>query len=370
MKRHAVLALILLVNHTALAEPLKKVRIDFVESLAPRDTTSSVRFQQDYEGAIELGKSILKSKLSKCGYELETGTTFYEASDALRAKEIASQLNTNGSWLIVGPRRSNHYLLLVQGAANTPTISLMASADDVSKLGDTHTSLSPTNSEMAKIAAKEAKARGGKRATYISVVSDDCTACVDFANAFDRSSKAAGLTKLAEIKVRGDTFDLAPIQTIISKQNPSLVLLPNYSKVAAHVMSAFNHMKKPPLFIGGDGWGDQKYGFVQTGAGIDNVLGITVRGFPPIVQGLQTFELGRVVAEKKGDLPFSGPSVGILKIIDETVNTLCADHPNDRAAFASAYAKRESKRLRAPLGVSVYELKSGETIFRKTVGIR
>ena len=370
MNRHSFLALILLSVHLASAETLTKVRIDFVETLAPRDTTSSVRFQKEYESAINLGKSILKSKLSQCGYELDTGTTFYEASDALRAKEIATQLHSKGSWLIVGPRRSNHYLLLVQGAAETPTVSLMASADDISKLGNTHTSLSPTNSEMARIAVKQAKLRAGIRASYVSVVSDDCTTCVDFAKAFDRASIAENLSKLGEIKVRGDTFDLEPIRDSIQKQKPTFVLLPNYSKVAVHVMGAFNNLKHPPLFIGGDGWGDQRYGFVHTGVGIDNIIGITVRGFPPVGQGLQTFALGRKVTAKNVEFPFSGPGVGILKIIDETASTLCAYHPKNRDSFASEFGKSESRRLRAPMGVSIYELKSGETTFKKTVGVR
>lgn len=255
MSRVVFATLFLILIQNAVAKELTKVRIDFVEALAPRDTTSSERFQKDYEGAISLGKSLLSSKLAKCGYELDTKNTFYEASDALKAKEIAAQIDKQESWLIVGPRRSNHYLLLAQGADSTPTISLMASADEVAKLGNSHTSLSPTNSELAKVAALEAKKQKGGRASYVTVVSDDCTACVDYAKAFDRSASSLGLKKLAEIPVRGEVFEQEPIRESVLKSKPDFILLPNYSKVSARVMNIFNSSKSSPLFVGSDGWG-------------------------------------------------------------------------------------------------------------------
>ena len=92
MLRWSFTALILILSLPVNAATLKKVRIDFVEALAPRDTTSSERFQKDYEGAIALAKTILSKKLTKCGYEFETKTAFYEASDNLKAKEFAEAL--------------------------------------------------------------------------------------------------------------------------------------------------------------------------------------------------------------------------------------------------------------------------------------
>src|SRR5690242_16972957 len=129
----------------AQAAPIS-VKVSFIEALAPRDTTSSERFQKDYDKAIEVGKKAVASRLQKCGYDLTTETAFYDASDPLQARERAIDLVKKGSWLIVGPRRSNHYLLLAQGAGDVPTVSLMASASEVSMLGNRHISLSPLNS--------------------------------------------------------------------------------------------------------------------------------------------------------------------------------------------------------------------------------
>ena len=368
MSRFLFTAFILVLTTRAFAEAPKKVQIDFVETLAPRDTTSSERFQKEYEGAIDLSKSLLKPKLTKCGYELETKTTFYEASDALKAKEIGQKISKTNSWLIVGPRRSNHYLLLVQGAGQTSTISLMAGADDVSKLGPSHTSISPTNSQLALIAAKEARAQNKKSATYMSIVSDDCTACVDFSKAFDIAAKNIGLKKLGDSPITGENFDVEPMKAAFMKLKPSFILLPNYSKVSVRIMNAFNSVPNPPLFIGSDGWGDQRYGFIQSGAGIENIRGMAVRGFPPVEQGLQAFPLGKQALNAKKDLPFSGAGLGLIKIVDEIANTLCAERPKDQQQFTKALQK--NKRLNAPWGVSVYQLKSSEITFLKKVAIK
>ena len=285
--------------HVAQAGTPTKVRIDFIETLAPKDTTSSVRFEKDYRGAIQLGQALVESKLAKCGYSLETKTALYEASDALKAKELGSQSDKDGAWLIVGPRRSNHYLLLVQGANDTPTVSLMASADQILTFGPRHVSVSPSNSQMARIAAEEAKAQKGAKATYVTVVSDDCTNCVDFSKAFDVAAGDIGLKKLDAIKITGEEPDLEAIKTSVLSKKPKFVLLPNYSNVSSKIMGAFNRTRNTPLFVGGDGWGDSRYGFVEHGQQVENIRGITIRGFPPVENQLKLFSAGRTVLQDK-----------------------------------------------------------------------
>ena len=363
MKRLAA-ALIILTTVAANAATLKPVRIDFIEALAPADTTSSERFEKDFEGAIHLGRKLLDKKLSSCGYNLETKTAFYGATDALKAKELATQSEDQGAWLIVGPRRSNHYLLLAQGATKTPTISLMASADAVTALGPEHISLSPTNSEMADIAAKETKSRLGKAATYVTVVSDDCVNCVDFSKAFDHAAINAGLKKVGEIKLHGANPDVGPAKHEIDSLKPAFVLLPNYSLVATSVLSSFNSDKNPPLFVGGDGWGDSKYGFVENGLHVEHVHGFTVRGFPPTNQGLAHFPLGKK-ALSQPQSPTSAPSMAILKILDSVGDTLCRLKPDSKDSFEKAF-ETTSLKFKSPWGVSIYDLNAGVLTFRRS----
>lgn len=362
--RLPILAVATMSTVAASATTLKPVRIDFIEALAPADTTSSERFEKDFDGAIRLGRNLLEKKLASCGYSLDTKTAFYGASDALKAKELASQSEAQGAWLIVGPRRSNHYLLLAQGATKTPTVSLMASADSVSLLGPGHISLSPTNSEMAAIAAKETKSRLGTAATYVTVVSDDCVNCVDFSKAFDHAASTVGLKKIGEFKLHGNDPDVVAAKAEIDRLKPKFVLLPNYSLVVTAVLSAFNAEKKPPLFVGGDGWGDNKYGFVENGRHVEHVHGLTVRGFPPTDQGLIRFPLGRI-ATAQPQKPTSAPSMAILKILDSISDTLCNAKPGSKDSFEKAF-ETNGPKLKSPWGVSVYDLDSGVLTFRKS----
>lgn len=350
------------------AKPPTQVRVAFVEALAPRDTTSSARYQQSYEGTINLAKDLLEKRLKTCGYAFDTHTAFYDASDALRAKELGAKAAEDGAWLIVGPRRSNHYLLLVQGAEAVPTISIMASSDKVVELGARHGSVSPINSKMASIAVQEAEARTKKNAAYVSVVSSDCSNCVDFAKSFERAAIDEGLRKVGEIFLTGELVHSVELREKVAELRPDFVLLPNYSKISSAVMASFNDERQPPLFIGGDGWGDSQYGFVQNGLDIQKIKGVTVRGFPSPEKGLSLFPLGRQIAKSKLKNLSYTPDLSILKIMEDATNTLCTKRPKTKEAFFSVFDDQLSKSLTAPWGVSVFELKRGEIRFAKTTG--
>src|SRR5262249_20364382 len=153
------------------------------------DTTSSERFQKEYEYAVQSGKDLTREKLKRCGYEIADEKVLYDASDNLQALEQAKKSESSGAWLIVGPRRSNHYLLAVKGAPDTPSVSIMASAKEVFELDSLHLSLAQSNRKMAEVLVKEAKSKFKQHAKYISVASEDCVTCVDLAESFDQAAK-------------------------------------------------------------------------------------------------------------------------------------------------------------------------------------
>lgn len=88
MNKVAVLFLLL---SPVCALAITKVKISFLEALAPKDTTSSERFQKEYEYAVQTGIDLTKKDLAKCGYELVDEKSFYDASDTLQALEQAKQ---------------------------------------------------------------------------------------------------------------------------------------------------------------------------------------------------------------------------------------------------------------------------------------
>ena len=322
------------------------VKLSFIEALDPKDTTSSKRFQDEYELAIKLGIENSSTRLKACGYQFEASQYFYGASDPIQAKEQAESSVKNGTWLIVGPRRSNHYLLLAAGAPETPTVSLMASSDDVANLGPLHLSMSPLNSEMAAVLATELNRRfpKSKQTRYVSIVSYDCLTCKDFANQFDSVAKTAGLKKSGEYLVVGNEPDLSEIIKTLKTDAPEIILLPNYSILTGHIIANLLPVTPSSLFAGGDGWGNSDFGFVQNGPDLSRALGVTIRGMPPFQAGLDISaikfdESTKFIAAKLG----SSSALSLLKIISGMTDLLCSERPDSKSAFAESF-KRNGKR--------------------------
>ena len=347
---------------------LTPVKVSFLEALAPKDTTSSQRFQKEYELAIQTGKDLSKLKLEKCGYELVDSQVLYDSSDTLQAMESAKKAQESESWLIVGPRRSNHYLLVAKGAENSSTVSIMASSKEVFELEKSHLTLAQSNSKMAKALAKETKANNKK--TYISIVNEDCISCKDMSLEFDKFAEKLKLKKLAELKIVGEQPEQKEIEEFYLKYKPDAILIPNYSKASAFIIGTIYKLNPKVFFVGGDGWGDNKYGFVHNSPQLQKANGITVKGFPPVSKGLNKLTLGKMILSEPSKIatfPESGTALALLKVIEGTSDLLCQFKPKNKIEFDLKFKKFGSKYFENPWGVSLFKLSAGEIIFEKTV---
>jgi len=352
------------------SKSLIQVKVSFMEALAPKDTTSSDRFQKEYEFAVQSGKDLTREKLKNCGYEIIDDKILYDASDNLQALEQAKKSAASGAWLIIGPRRSNHYLLAVKGAPDTPSVSIMASAKEIFELDTLHLSLAQPNKKMAEALVKETKNKFKKNAKYISVVSEDCVTCIDLAESFDQLAKSNTIQKIYELKFTGEQPDLSSLETIVKLKKPDFILLPNYSMVSAYAMGVISKWAPKIYFIGGDGWGDAKYGFIHNSPQLANINGLTVKGFPPTNKGLEFFPLGREILKNPSlaaAFPASGSAQALLKAMEDTSNFLCKFKPKDKTEFAQVFKKSGSQYFKNPWGVSVFKLSQGEIVFDKTV---
>lgn len=347
-----------------------KVKISFMEALAPKDTTSSERFQKEYEYAIQTGKDLTRNKLKACGYEITEEKVLYDASDNLQAFEQAKKSEASGAWLIVGPRRSNHYLLAVKGAPETPSVSIMASAKEVFQLNSLHLSLAQSNQQMAEVLAREVQKKFKPSAKYFSIVSEDCVSCVDFADSFDSTAKKLKLKNSHQLKISGEQPDIESLKKIFLKEKPEFIVIPNYSMVSANLMGIISKWNSKIFFIGGDGWGDAKYGFVHDSPQLSKVNGMTVKGLPPVNKGLEFFELGKEILKNPSlasAFPASGSAQALLKAIQDVSEILCKYKPKNKAEFAINFKENGSQYFKNPWGVSIYKLSEGEIVFNKTV---
>lgn|GEM_PF-1254552 len=371
MKTHLlVIPLALAISPTSYARPLTPVRLDFLEALAPRDTTSSEEFRKQFESSVAQGVRLTATRLRTCGYRLEPHTSFYNASDTLQATEKASVSQQAGSWMIVGPRRSDHYILVAKGAETTPSVSLMAGASEIEKLGPLHLSVYASNPVLAEALAQFAKTEHQAKtaATYLTVVSEDCLYCKDFSRLFDEAAKKRGLEKLQEIPVITETPDTEPVVAAALSLKPTYVVLPNYSKVSTQIMAAIQDRLPSTTFLGGDGWGDGQFGFVDRNPSLSTAKGFTVRGFPPVEQGLQKFAIGKAsfLEGQKGEFsPKSGPGMAILRILQGTTDLLCQHKPKSAQAFSQVFSTSGRKFFSAPWGVSIYQLAQARITYLK-----
>lgn len=354
----------------ASAKKLIPIKIFFLEALAPKDTTSSERFQKEYDFAVQTGKELTKKKLNDCGYDLVDSQKLYDASDTLQAMESSRKAQEEDAWLIVGPRRSNHYLLVAKGAESTPTVSTMASSKEVNELDKIHLTIGQSNESMAEVLAKETKSRVRKSAKYISIVNDDCISCKDFSVAFDKTASSIGLKKVAELKIVGEQPDSKEIEKFYRKHKSDIVLIPNYSKVSAYIIGLIYKINQKTFFVGGDGWGDNKYGFVHNSPQLKKANGMTVKGFPPADKGLGYFGLGKVILaepSRAAAFPASGSAQSLLKIIEGVAELVCETRPANKDEFESVFKNAGQKYFYNPWGVSVFKLSEGEVVFDKTI---
>lgn len=346
------------------------VKISFMEALAPKDTTSSERFQKEYEFAIKTGKDLTSEKLKSCGYEIIEEKVLYDASDNLQAFEQAEKSEASGAWLIIGPRRSNHYLLAVKGAPTTPSVSIMASAKEVFELDSLHLSLAQSNQRMAQALAKEVQNKYKRNLKYFSIVSEDCVTCVDFAKSFDLSAKKLKMKNGHQLKISGDQPNIDDLKNLLLKEKPDFILIPNYSMVSAYLMGILSKWNPKIFFVGGDGWGDAKYGFVHDSPQLSKVDGMTVKGLPPVDKGLSFFDLGKELLKNPSlaaAFPASGSAQALLKAIQGVSDILCKFKPKDKNEFVVSFKQNGSKYFKNPWGVSIYKLFNGEIVFDKTI---
>lgn len=346
--------------------PPIEIKVRVIEALSPRNTTSSLGFREEFDATIQLAQSLISRDLRAAGYLLSLSTRDFDADDGVEAYEVARDAERQGVWFIIAPRRSHHFILVAKGAPETPKVSLMASATEVLNLGALNLSLYAGNSKLASMAARSLSS-SHPGATYYSLVSRDCVTCGDFARVFDRESGSLGLKKLGEISFLEDAIDFRRLKTELARFRPKAILLPNYSKISAVLMGAVHEVLPTAVFVGGDGWGDQQFGFLDGNPHALHASATCVRGFPPVSIGLSQFGLGRQVMTQAGFRPSSGPGLAILKSFDGLRQLLTQAKPRDKNEFTRVFKKYGKSLFESPWGVSVYELQNGSLQFKRQI---
>jgi len=131
-------------------------------------------------------------------------------------------------------------------------------------------------------------------------------------------------------------------------------------------MLAIKKLLPQSLYLGGDGWGENSWGFVEHGPNLNGLIGYTARGNIPTDQALKSFSLGRKVLKepsKAKAIPSSGSALTILKIFDSLESFLCTRKPKTRAAFREQFTHHRNKFFIPSWGIGVYQLKDSKITF-------
>jgi hypothetical protein len=158
------------------------------------------------------------------------------------------------------------------------------------------------------------------------------------------------------------------IKIALGDKKPKVIFLPNYSKSSGVIMAGLKEQFPKAIFLGGDGWGTNSFGFIQNGPNLTGVTGYTARGSIPSEQALKSFKIGRALLNNPSaakQFPESNTALAILKIVEGTTDILCKSKPKTKKEFTKAFRAQAKLYLKPTWGVGVYKLENSDISFFK-----
>lgn len=320
------------ISFSAFAKTLTTVRVAAVAALSSSDSDYSERFKAGFQGAFFYGAGETAEALRKCGYRLEFDFSYYASGDAVSISEIAKETVRRGAWLVVAPDRSNEALVAANSVPLTPMVSLLANAKDVSNLRPPFFLASASVEDLAAVAVKHALGSSyGK--TYGVAVDPTCRFCVNFEEGFTK--RAFGrLEKKFQVDLIGESPDITELLSALRKNKVQFLLLPGYSKQSGFTISKLGSNFPGLKFVGGDGWGDDTYGYIAKYPILAEQSGFSVRGGSSYQKSLEDLQLDTLSLAWRGEsIRNSDSMLGIVNLVRKQKDILCRAKPKDREGY-------------------------------------
>lgn len=349
-----VFGCLLAVSYRALS--LTKVKIAAVAPLDASDTEYSERYRIGYQGALFFSAGKQAKRLKMCGYSIEFDFNYYEEHDKSTAYKIGKKLEKNRTWLVLGPSRSSHFLVLNKGLNTVPHVSALANSSEVMELEHPSYTMYPSTRTLSKsiLSVTKSEDLAGK---YGVIVDKGCVYCRDFQNVF---AEVAGSPKFL-IDFNPDAPNFKEIESQIQSSGLNFILLPNYSKASGALISNLANRFKDIVFLGGDGWGDGTYGYLTK---ID--LPKTARGYSVRLGGtpermISTLGLESLSFMWRNESFFPTSSALIQSEVIEIVSDLlCKFRPKDSETFGRVVKENGKNLFKSQLPITVFSLKNGK----------
>lgn len=338
------------------------VKIGVMESLSPTAPSSSERYKRFLEAAIYYAAGENETKLSNCGYRLVPSIYYFDTYDTQELINVTKKLEDSNAWVIIGPRRSGHFLTAAKNLNRTPIISTMANADEIYALNNTTFSMYPSASQLAKLLSSNTLHYGNKFATVVDV---RCKPCIDFARAFtDVHSGKEAFTH----EVACNTPDLKTLIQKLQKQPIDFLLLPNYSDLSGFIIAEVHKHYPNIRFIGGDGWGEDSFSLMQGYGVSSSAQGVAIRAGiqkSDKAKHYKVYSLDREINQEVVTPPNSVYSV--VSAVRILTNDLCEAKAEKKESFTKFLAVKTKSHFQTESKYALYQLADGKLTFAKYV---
>jgi hypothetical protein len=344
------------------AQQFISVKFGVVRSVFKENNVLAANDNDFTEAAINYAIGENSKKLASCGYKLDYVPYFFDQADILSAKEAASYIESKNAWFLIGPDRSDFFLLTVNGLKKTPAISLMAGSKAVTDLLPPIFTMYPNNNELTKAAFYiSQKEHLGK--TYGAFVDATCDACKDFASEFDKISNKK-LVRKFQIDSGEDNPDLSVLLNRLATTKIDFLLLPNFSKLSGYVMSQVHKAYPEIKFLGASGWGAGDYNFIVNYNLSNDTIAYSARiGLPPekLEELYGVYSLDRQWNGKVSNPPMS--SFLTIQLLSNITDQLCKSKPKNQSEFYQYLAKQKSDLFKAKIGIAAYKIINSEPTY-------
>jgi hypothetical protein len=261
---------------------------------------------------------------------VRVSTEYYDVADKLAPKERAQYLESSGVHVILGPRRSEQYLVATHGLSRTPIVSTAASANDVQDLSPPFFTMFPYIEDFVSAALKTlSKEKYSK--TYASAYDVTCLACRDYQKSFEKMALKKGYKNQFSLEVASDKPDLTPLIETIRREKVGFLLIPAYPKTAAFIIASlqteFPHLR----YVGTHSWGDAAYGFLEDYKIAPHVKGFAVNATASSELMGKLYNVWSLDRDSKTG-PFGPPASGyrVIDFIRIMTRDLCALKKNKK----------------------------------------
>lgn len=252
-----VLSLLLLLCYLPNANAIQKISLGVAANFSSMSDSTSNPYSNYFRNAINLAIEDNKAALQKKGYEIQVREFDY-GDDKLKVIETANAaINSDvvavigyiysSDVFLAGPIFEKNKLLLL-----TPT----GSADRIEQLGRyVRRSCFQDSFQGQALANYSFKQKNIKSIAIVSV--SDCAYCQSLRTAFKKQFEKNGGIVKADVSVLSSDTKFSEAITELKDQKVDAILVPNYEKISATILSSLmDNQINPKYWLGGDGWGN------------------------------------------------------------------------------------------------------------------